>query len=127
MSRPRSTKAKVQPAGEDTTLKGVTITHSGRVIYPDVGVTKGELAEYYAGVATWMLPQVAGRLLSVVRCPQGQGSACFYQKNWEKGETVGSHVAAIRLSSTSINCLVLDDPTGLVWLVQRGVLEVHTW
>lgn len=108
-------------------VMGVTITHPDREVFPEVGVTKGELAEYYSSLATRMMPFVRGRPLSVVRCPQGQGSQCFYQKNWPRGETLGSHVRTIRLSNTSIDCLVPDEPRALVWLVQHGALEVHTW
>lgn len=108
-------------------VAGVTITSPEREVFPDVGVTKLELAEYYAAVGEWMLPHVKGRPLSVVRCPKGQSDACFYQKNWEAGETVGSHTLSVTLSSTRIECLIVDEINGLVWLSQRGVLEVHTW
>lgn len=115
---------------EDTSkpeILGVPITHPERAVFEDIGITKAQLAEYYADIAKWMMPHVQGRPLSVVRCPQGQGSQCFYQKNWDRGEAVGSHVRKIKLSSASISCLVPDEPSALVWLVQRGVLEVHTW
>lgn len=128
---PRSAKAPAGKAGRvkatDPDVLGVTITHPEREVYADVGVSKLEVAEYYAAVSRWMVPEVGGRPLSVVRCPQGQGKACFYQKNWDDAAVVGGHTRDIALSSTKLKCLVLDSADGLVWLTQRGVLEVHVW
>src|SRR6185436_4791182 len=56
---------------------GVAITHPERVVYPDVGLTKGEIADYYAAMARWMLPHVVGRPLSVVRAPTGMAGQRF--------------------------------------------------
>lgn len=57
------------------------LTHPDRVVYPAVGITKGEVATYYAQVAKWMLPHVANRPLTLVRCPGGLAQSCFYQKH----------------------------------------------
>lgn len=124
-ARPARTYSMSDPSKDE--VLGVPITHPARVVFPDVGITKLQLAEYYAAVSRWMMPHVKGRPLSVVRCPDGEGTQCFYQKNWERGEAVGSHVRSIRLSNSSIDCLIPDEPSSLVWLVQRGVMEIHTW
>src|SRR5262249_22790878 len=108
------TQAKMPRGEEGKVVAGVAITHPDREVFPDVGVTKGELADYYDAVGPWMLPHVRGRPLSVVRCPQGQGKQCFYQKNWERGEAVGSHVSTIRLAAGTIDALVIDEAVGLV-------------
>src|SRR4029077_7466437 len=60
-------------------IAGVTITHPDRGVYPDAGVTKFMVAEYYARLADRLLPYVAGRPLSVVRCPEGVQAECFFQ------------------------------------------------
>ena len=67
----------------DDTLRvaGVRLTSPGKLLYPDEGITKRQVADYYLRVAERMLPYVAGRLLSLVRCPQGRGSKCFFQKH----------------------------------------------
>src|SRR5689334_11895491 len=57
------------------------LTHPGRVVYPESDITKGDVARYYLAVGDRMLPHVAGRLLSMVRCPEGVGGQCFYQKH----------------------------------------------
>src|SRR5205823_11993282 len=60
---------------------GVRLTHPERVLYPDQGITKLALAEYYATIEAWALPHLANRPLSLVRCPEGQGKECFCQKH----------------------------------------------
>ena len=62
-------------------LAGVRFTHPDKVLYPEDGITKLELASYYRSIADWILPHIADRPLVLVRCPGGQGSACFYQKH----------------------------------------------
>ncbi len=86
------------------------ITNADKVLWPDVGVTKGELSSYYERVADRMLPHVAGRPLMLVRCPNGIGK-CFVQKHSPKTEDI----------------LTVNDAAELVALAQAGVIEVHTW
>jgi len=62
-------------------VAGIQISHPGRVLYPDQGATKVDLAHYYQQVAERMLPHVAARPLSIVRCPKGWQGKCFYQKH----------------------------------------------
>src|SRR4051812_48423273 len=67
--------------GQAATVAGVRITHPDRVLFSELALTKRALAEYYESVAEWMLPEVKDRPLSLVRCPQGPGEGCFFQKN----------------------------------------------
>lgn len=60
---------------------GVHLTSPDRVVFPDQGVTKAKLARYYAAVAERMLPFIANRPLSLLRCPQGRAKKCFFQKH----------------------------------------------
>src|SRR3954453_23952803 len=62
-------------------LSGVVITHPDRVISETGHITKGELAEYYAAVASLILPEIAQRPLSLLRCPSGIDKPCFFQRN----------------------------------------------
>ena len=62
-------------------VAGVELSHADRVLYPEQGLTKLDLARYYEAIAPWMLPHVAGRPFSLVRCPEGRQKACFYQKH----------------------------------------------
>jgi bifunctional non-homologous end joining protein LigD len=108
-------------------IPGVRLTHPDRVLYPDQGITKLDLAQYYVAVADWALPHLAHRPLSLVRCPEGQGEACFYRKH--VGASVPDALKRIEIpeKSGSEVYLMVEDVAGLVALVQMGVLEIHPW
>ncbi len=61
------------------------LTHPERVYWEDAGVTKRDLADYYAQVWRWMKPHIAGRVMSIVRCPDGASGQCFFQKHASAG------------------------------------------
>ncbi len=70
------------PASDGSiTVEGVRLTHPDRVLYPEQGITKLALARYYAAIRDWILPELRNRPLSLVRCPEGEGGECFYQKH----------------------------------------------
>jgi bifunctional non-homologous end joining protein LigD len=107
---------------------GVTLSNPDRVLYPDQGITKQELAAYYEAIAPLMLPHVAGRPLVLVRCPEGQRKECFYQKHWSVGLPDTLDTVDIEEGSGAVRPYVmLDDAAGLVSLIQHGVLEIHVW
>ncbi|MEX2575043.1 MAG: DNA ligase D [Halofilum sp. (in: g-proteobacteria)] len=123
-----SRASRTQTRGAQTkTVCGVTLSHPERVLYPQQNITKAQLAEYYAEVADWMLPQVAGRPLSLVRCPQGQPGQCFYQKHLQDGAPEAVSTVEIAEKDQRIGYGVIDDAAGLVALAQMGVLEIHPW
>jgi bifunctional non-homologous end joining protein LigD len=104
-------------------IAGVTLTHPERVYWDDAGVTKQMLAEYYETVWDRMRPHVAGRVLSLVRAPDGIGGQTFYQKHASAGMDRGRlHLVKEPDGEESIS---VDDLGGLVSLAQAGVLEVH--
>ncbi len=106
----------------------ITVSSRDRLIFPDSDVTKGDLADYYAQLAPAMLPWTAKRPISLVRCPQGRGKRCFFQKH--DAGSFGEHVhqVPIREKDGSIeNYLYVDDADGLVMCVQMGTIEFHGW
>lgn len=103
------------------------ITNPGKVLYAEQGITKRELLDYYASVAERMLPHIANRPLTLVRCPNGYGKPCFFQKHPGKGTPKGLRSIAIREKEGKSPYSVLDDSSGLFGLVQLGALEIHTW
>jgi bifunctional non-homologous end joining protein LigD len=106
---------------------GVRLTNPDRVLYPDRGITKLALAQYYAAVADWALPHLAGRPLSLVRCPEGYDKECFYQKHISSG--VPDSIGRVEITEKSVTrtYLVIENLAGLVAVVQMGVLEIHPW
>ncbi len=109
------------------TFQGVRLTHPDRLLYPDTSITKLVLAQYYAAIASWALPELSNRPLSLVRCPDGQGRQCFYQKHLSSGVPDALGQVEIPEKSGSEIYLVIKDLAGLVAMVQMAVLEIHPW
>lgn len=109
------------------TFAGVRLTHPDKVLYADEGITKQDLAEYYVQVADWILPQIAGRPLVLVRCPEGQGKACFYQKHPGAGTPASFRRIRVREKTSTDDYLVAENLDDLIALVQMGALELHVW
>lgn len=121
----KSSPRKPKAADAEATVAGVAITHPDRVVYPERGLTKLDLAQYYEAVADWILPYVAGRPLTLVRCPQGSKGKCFYQKHLT--DSLPDSLQGVVANEDEEEYVVLDDVRGLVSLVQMGVLEIHPW
>src|SRR5262245_58137066 len=81
----RAPAIKRSASGKDDTVADVHLTHPDRVYWDDAGVTKRDLAEYYGKVWKWMRPHVAGRPISLLRCPEGISGQCFFQKHARAG------------------------------------------
>src|SRR5918912_386782 len=112
---------------EETEIAGVRLTIPDKVLYPEQGTTKRDLAEYYVAIADQILPHVTKRPITLVRCPTGRQKKCFYQRH--AGSGVPAELGEIEISGfeESGAYLYIRDAKGLVALVQMGVLEVHPW
>ena len=108
-------------------IEGVRVTHPDRVLFAAQNVTKRALISYYLSVADRMLPHLAERPISLVRCPRGSGKDCFFQKHASDGFPEEFHTVSIRDKSGSDDYLYIKDVRGLVAAVQMGVLELHVW
>jgi bifunctional non-homologous end joining protein LigD len=106
----------------------VKISNRERVIDPDTGITKGQLADHYAAVAAVMLPWVGSRPISLVRCPQGRAKKCFFQKHdaGSFGDAV-KHVGITEKDGHEEPYLYVDTADGLLTCVQMGTIEFHGW
>ncbi|MHA4835077.1 DNA ligase D [Sphingopyxis sp. MSC1_008] len=120
------TPEKKQPAPAPES--DVTISSRDRVIFPEAKATKGDLADYYAAIAPVMLPHTARRPISLVRCPQGRGKKCFFQKH-DSG-SFGEHVMHVPIKEKDgghEDYLYVEDADGLLACVQMGTIEFHGW
>ncbi|MDT0577081.1 DNA ligase D [Croceicoccus sp. F390] len=117
-----------KPASTPPATDQVRISSRDRVIFPDSGQTKGDLADYYAQIAPFMLPFVARRPVSLVRCPQGRGKKCFFQKHdsGSFGEAV-HHVPILEKDGGAEDYLYVEDVRGILECVQMGTIEFHGW
>lgn len=124
----REDRSAASVRGEDTmpdtsSLGGVRITHATRPVYTDPRLSKREVLEYLERVAPRMLPHVAGRLLSVLRCPDGAGGTCFYQRH----PAVWADAAIHRHRDGDDDYLYVRERRGLLALAQGNALEFHPW
>jgi bifunctional non-homologous end joining protein LigD len=107
---------------------GIRISNPDRVVYPEAGVTKGDLVAYYETVAEVALPWMANRPLTLVRCPQGRAKTCFFQKH--DAGSFGDMVKAVPIrekDGSEEPYLYVDDAAGLIACLQMGTLEFHGW
>ncbi len=106
-------------------VEGVRLSNPDKILYPEQGITKGALADYYVAVAERILPHVAYRPITMVRCPTGQGKKCFYQRHAGSGGP--EQLGEVTIPGFDEPYLFIRDLPGLVAMVQMGVLEMHPW
>lgn len=123
----KATKAPAKAKAPDRAADGVNISHPERVVFAKARLTKGDVVDYYRQMARWILPEVARRPLSLLRCPDGVDKPCFFQKH--HGTGLGDAVEAIPLEQKSgrEDYLYIEDTEGLLQLVQMNTLELHPW
>ncbi len=116
------------PAPATPDRHGVRVTSPDRIVFPELGLTKGALVDYYAVVADVMLRELGGRPISLVRCPQGRAKTCFFQKH-DSGmfSDAVHHVDIAESDGKTEPYLFVDLPEGLLNCVQMGTIEFHGW
>src|SRR4029453_3262926 len=117
------------PVGGDSsaTVVGVRISHSDRVIYPDLGISKIQLARYYERIADWIVPHVAGRPLTLVHCPAGIAAPCNFLKHAKAWGPSALRRVRIQEKTKVGEYLVADSIEAVVAVAQMGIVEIHTW
>ncbi len=118
---------KVKKNTKDAEVGGIRISHPQRIVYPGTTITKQALAEYYLEVAEYILPHVAKRPLSLIRCPEGIEEECFFQRHITRGQSPYLHDTGIQVKGRQESYLMIEDAPGLITLVQWGVVELHPW
>jgi bifunctional non-homologous end joining protein LigD len=121
---PVSTRA---PATAKPARRTVKLTHPDRVYWPDQGVTKEGLADYYAEIWRHIAPHIVGRPLALLRCPNGIAGPQFFQKHAWKGLNPKIRLVQDPKEKDDTPLIAVDDLDGLLGLVQAAVLEIHPW
>ena len=131
-SRARRSK-EAKPIASKPETKIVTqdlhLTHPEKILDEESQLTKQQLAEYYLAVADHLLPHIAERPLSIVRCPEGSGKPCFFQKHVGQGVSRGIDSVTVpnKKGGGAEQYITVSSKEGLVGLAQMGVLEIHPW
>jgi bifunctional non-homologous end joining protein LigD len=115
---------RAAPASGD----GVKISNPERILFPDAGVTKSELVDYYRTIGPMMMEWAANRPLSLVRCPQGRAKKCFFQKH-DTG-SFGPHLHQIPIEEKKgqiEDYVFVEDVAGIIACTQMGTIEFHGW
>ena len=108
-------------------VAGVGISHPDRLIYPDQGISKIQLARYYEAVADWMVPHLVGRPLTLLHCPGGLAAPCNYLRHAKAWGPSALRRVRVREKTKIGEYLVADNVEALVSLAQMGIVEIHTW
>ncbi|MGQ4878740.1 DNA ligase D [Billgrantia sp. LNSP4103-1] len=111
----------------ETSLRGVRLTSPERVLFPEQGLTKLDLARFYDQIHEWVLPHLARRPLSLVRCPQGRDDECFFQKHPRRAIPASVPRVDVPEKKGSAEYVYVESAADLVGLVQAGALEIHPW
>jgi bifunctional non-homologous end joining protein LigD len=120
---PRETAADVRRS----TVAGVRISHPNRLIYPDLNISKLQLARYYEQIADWIVPHVVGRPLTLVHCPDGLAAPCNYLRHAKAWGPNALQRVKIQEKTKVGEYLVADSIEAVVSLAQMGIVEIHTW
>jgi bifunctional non-homologous end joining protein LigD len=118
-------KAETAPSQLGLANGKVRITHPDRVIDAVSGTTKMQLAEYYASVAEWILPQLKDRPVALVRAPDGIAGELFFQKNAERLAIPG--ISTLDKDVTGQPVMLINNAEALIGAVQMSTVELHTW
>ncbi|HEU0215335.1 MAG TPA: DNA ligase D, partial [Stellaceae bacterium] len=106
-------------------FEGVRLSHPDRALYVDTGLTKQAVAQYYVDVAGWALPHLAYRPLTIIRSTSGKGQRAFYQKH--VGAGMPKQIKGYTVAGEDEPFPIIEDVSGLIALVQMGVVEIHPW
>jgi bifunctional non-homologous end joining protein LigD len=108
-------------------MSEIAITHPEKVMFPDDGITKGELAAYYELVAPAMLLHMKGRPVTLERFHRGIGEKGFFQKNVVKGAPAWLERVAVPKKDGVVHYRVVRDTRGIMWLTNQNCITPHVW
>jgi bifunctional non-homologous end joining protein LigD len=123
----RAKKPTARKSSSAITIGEVTITHPEKVLFPDPGITKGELAEYYERVASVMVPHIAGRPVTMERYPAGIDKEGFMHKDVSKGFPPWLERVEVPKKDGTVHHPVVRDARALLWMANQNCITPHVW
>lgn len=106
---------------------GTMITHPDKVLFPEDGITKGDLAAYYEAVAAVMLPHIRARPVTMERYPAGIGKQGFWQKDVSKGFPDWLQRVEVPKKDGTVHHPIVTDVRSLLWLTNQNTITQHVW
>ena len=103
------------------------ITHPDKVLFPEDGITKGDLAAYYEAVASVLLPHIKNRPVTMERYPAGIGKKGFWQKSVEKGFPAWLQRVDAPKKDGVVHHPLVTDTRSLLWVVNQNTITPHVW
>jgi bifunctional non-homologous end joining protein LigD len=103
------------------------ITHPEKVLFPDDGITKGELAAYYEAIAPVMLPHIRARPVTMERYPRGIGAQSFWQKDVSKGFPAWLERVEVPKKGGTVHHPLVGDTRSLLWMANQNTITPHVW
>jgi bifunctional non-homologous end joining protein LigD len=103
------------------------ITHPEKVLFPDDGITKGDLAAYYEAIAPYMLPHIRGRPVTMERYHRGIGERGFIQKDVSKGFPAWLERVEVPKKGGVVHHALVTDARSLLWLANQNSITPHVW
>jgi bifunctional non-homologous end joining protein LigD len=103
------------------------LSHPDKILYKEEGLTKQDVADYLQAAAPFMIPHLERRPLTLLRCPNGSGAQCFFQKHYKEGAPETIHQVVVKEKNKTEPYMMVDSTEGLVSLLQLGSLEIHAW
>jgi bifunctional non-homologous end joining protein LigD len=103
------------------------ITHPEKVLFPDDGITKGDLAAYYEAVASVMLPHLKGRPVTMERYPAGIDKKGFWQKDVSKGFPAWLKRVEVPKKDGVVHHPIVNDTRSLLWVTNQNTITQHVW
>jgi bifunctional non-homologous end joining protein LigD len=108
-------------------MGSVVISHPEKVLFPDDGITKGDMAAYYEMIAPLMLPHIRNRPVTMERFHRGIGEAGFFQKSIAKGAPDWLPIAEVPKKGGTVKHPLINDERSLLWLANQNCITPHVW
>ena len=124
---PRKTSRVNSGKSDKDTIAGIKLTNPDKLLYPEAGISKRDLALFYESIGDWIVPHLRDRPLTLVRCPNGWNKKCFYQKHAGDGVSAVIERVTVQDSDGPALYMMANSVSAVVAVLQMGALELHPW
>jgi bifunctional non-homologous end joining protein LigD len=124
---PRKAAKAISKNEDKEVIAGVKLTNPDKLLYPEAGITKRDLALYFEAIGEWIVPHLHNRPLTLLRCPDGWNKECFYQKHADESVPQVITRVAVQDSDGPATYMMANSVSAVVALLQMGALELHPW